>query len=208
MSTVARAENPVSGTAPPSPNTLKQLDLALRWTEGSAAKALHGGVPLELAEPTVEARSAQRSSITDERDPLSFRVVEVDISVVDALIAAADRAFELCDRVDLPAAAQESASSVREQLGRAVGRLVAAQATEVLERAGGPENELPRNIERLIGALLATSPTASGAERGDQQYRRWLARRATDLPPELEACFRRRFRSKLDRINSTEGEDW
>ncbi len=198
VSTMARVENPVPGTAPPSPNTLKQLDIAFGWVKGSAARVLWGGDSIEL--------SNGRPFVGRGKDPLSFRVVEVDIDLVDTLIAAADRCFQLFERSDLPAAVQESARAVKEELGMAVGRLAAAQATEVLERAGGPGHELPKSIERLIGALLATPPTATGIERENQQYRRWLAGAATDLDPALEATFTRRWRSKLDRISLTEGE--
>ncbi|MEV2226945.1 hypothetical protein OIE68_39805 [Nocardia vinacea] len=146
------------------------------------------------------------STSNRDRDPLNFRLVELDIDVVDALITAADRCFQFCDRSDLPEAVQGAAQAVKEQLGIAVGRLAAAQATEVLERVGGPGNEIPKHIERLIGALLATPPTTTGAERENQQYRRWLAGSATDLEPTLADGFVRRWRSKLERINLIEGE--
>ncbi|MFI1920336.1 multiprotein-bridging factor 1 family protein [Nocardia sp. NPDC020380] len=207
VATMARIENPQSNTAPPSPATLRQLDIGLRWTEGSAARALHGGDPMTLGEqPSVaDARGSQPRG-RGEHDPLDFRVVELDVELVDALIAAADRCFQLCDRADLPDAAREAAQAVKAQLGVAVGRLAAAQATEVLERAGGPGNALPTNIERLIGAVLATPPTATGAERENQQYRRWLAGTATDLDPILADTFSKRWRSKLNRISLIEGE--
>ncbi|WP_306363934.1 hypothetical protein [Nocardia sp. CC227C] len=205
VATMARVENPGAGTAAPSPATLRLLDIGLRWTEGSAARALHGGDPTRRGEQAPDAGGRDRCP-GRERDPLNFRLVELDIDVVDALIAAADRCFQLCDRADLPAPAQEAARAVKDQLGVAVGRLAAAQATEVLERAGGPGNEVPRNIERLIGALLAAPPTATGIERENQQYRRWLAGNATDLDPVLAESFVRRWRSKLDRISLIEGE--
>lgn len=207
IATMARVENPGDGTAPPSPTTLRLLDVGLRWTEGSAARALHGGDPTRRGEQVLIADDDDAlPSSRRGRDPLSFRVVEVDVDVVDGLIAAADRCFQLCDRTDLSEAAQEVARTAKEQLGVAVGRLAAAQTTEVLERAGGPGNHIPKNIERLIGALLATPPTATGLEREDQQYRRWLAGSATDLDPALAECFTRRWRSKLDRISLIEGE--
>ncbi|WP_051407363.1 hypothetical protein [Nocardia sp. CNY236] len=207
IATTARVEIPRADTAPPSPATLRLLDTGLRWAEGSAARALHGGDPRSLGEP-VPGSDAHRpvTSGGNENDPLSFRLVELDIDVVDALIAAADRCFQLCDRSDLPESAQEAARVVKEQLGVAIGRLAAAQATEVLERAGGPGNDIPKSIERLIGALLATPPTTTGVERQNQLYRRWLAGSATDLDSALVDRFTRRWQSKLDRISLIEGE--
>ncbi|ATL65108.1 helix-turn-helix domain-containing protein [Nocardia terpenica] len=207
VATMARLENPHAGTAPPSPATLRLLDAGLRWADGSAARALSGGDPLARGEhvPGKDAVDLP-SAPSRERDPLSFRVVELDIDVVGALIAAADRCFQFCDRTDLPTAAQEAAHAVKEQLAVAVGRLAAAQATEVLERAGGPGIEIPPHIERLLGALLVTPPTAIGIERDNQQYRRWLAGSATDLDPALTDAFARRWRSKLGRISLVERE--
>ncbi|WP_157555175.1 helix-turn-helix domain-containing protein [Nocardia crassostreae] len=205
VATMARIESPQGGTAPPSPATLRLLDAGLRWVEGSAARALHGGEPMKLDAQALLAGA--RAPSGREHDPLSFRVIELDIDVVDALIAAADSCFQLCDRTDLPVAAQDCARAAKEQLGVAIGRLAAAQATEVLERAGGPNNEIPKNIERLIGALLAAPPTATGIERENQQYRRWLARTATNLDPALEDRFVRRWQSKLNRIGLIEGEN-
>ncbi|WP_156371095.1 hypothetical protein [Nocardia arizonensis] len=162
---------------------------------------------MALREPVpVEDAHEKLPPSVPERDPLSFRLVELDIDVVDALIAAANRCFQLCDRTDLPEAARGLARAVKDELGAAVGRLAAAQATEVLERAGGPGNQVPKNIERLIGALLAIPPTATGIERENQQYRRWLASSATDLDSDLTDRFTRRWRSKLDRIRLIEGD--
>ncbi|MFE1595037.1 multiprotein-bridging factor 1 family protein [Nocardia sp. NPDC058705] len=201
VATLARVEHPGDGTAPPSPKTLKLLDIGLRWAPGSARLALHGGDPAAVAEPSPTSSSGEIES-----DPLAFRLVEVDIDVVDSLVGAADLFFQLCDRTDLPEAAQQAAQMVKEQLGIAVGRLAAAQATEVLERAGGPGRELPKGIERLLGALLAAPPVTTGGDCEDQQYRRWLAAKAIDLDPAGVDRFTRRWRSKLERIRLTEGE--
>lgn len=204
VATLARVEIPRADTALPSPMTLRLLDTGLRWVEGSAARALRGGEPVKVTEPStvsevVEPRPTQH-------DPLNFRLVEVDIDVVDALIAAADRCFQLCDNADLPDAVAAEARAVKAQLGIAIAGLAAAQATEVLERAGGPDREMPRHIDRLIGALLAAPPSGIGDDRENQQYRRWLAGRLTELDPDRADRFTRRWRSKLKRINLIEGE--
>ncbi|MFD4440521.1 hypothetical protein ACFWPK_12170 [Nocardia sp. NPDC058519] len=185
---------------------MKLLDAGLGWVQGSARATLHGGDPAAVGESMPTGATSSRGPTGFESDPLGFRLVEVDIDVVDSLVAAADVCFQLCDRSDLPEPAQHAARAVKEQLGVAVGRLAAAQATEVLERAGGPGRELPRGIERLIGALLAAPPTATGGEREDQQYRRWLAAKAVDLDSARVERFTRRWRSKLERIRLTEGE--
>ncbi|MFI5782556.1 hypothetical protein [Nocardia sp. NPDC051570] len=205
VATMARIENPRADTAPPSTMTLRLLDHALKWAAGSATRALQGGDPTKLEEQALSANAnVSSSSGGSGRDPLGFRLVELDIDVVDELVAAADRCFQLCDRSDLPEAARDAAHAAKEQLAVAVARLAAAQATEVLERAGGPGNEIPKSIERLIGALLATPPMATGIERENQQYRRWLAGSAADLDPALSDNFARRWRSKLDRISLME----
>ncbi|MEU7140297.1 hypothetical protein ABZ942_12670 [Nocardia sp. NPDC046473] len=197
--TLARIEDPGPDTAPPRPKTLRGLDNSLRMVPGSAARALNGGELEALADtPQVADPDGPASN------PLTFRAVTVDVSVVQSLVAAAEAYDQFCARPDLSEAAAAAAHAIREQLGIAVGKVAAAHATEVLERVGGPGRALPAFIELAYGQYLSAPPTATGADLEDQLYRRWLAGRAADLDPAHVATFTSRWRSKLQHVRLSE----
>lgn len=213
--TLARIEKPSLDTAPPRPKTLRLLDAGLKLVPGNAALTLAGGnlqgieelhADEQLPEPEPElATKPSMPSHADEADPLTFRRVSVDVSVVQRLIAASEQCLAFLDRADLPESARSAARAAKHELGTATGSLAAAHATEVLERAGGPGRDLPLTIELAYRSFLAEPASATGPERNEQLYRRWLAGRAHDLEPERAHEFARRWRAKLDSIHLQEG---
>ncbi|ATL65374.1 hypothetical protein CRH09_03230 [Nocardia terpenica] len=176
----------------PTRGTLEKYDAGLSLRRGSAAAAFHHGADLEEDDGV-------------ESSPLTFRQVQVDVEVVLSIFAAHDSCIQLCHRSDLPESAAEIAQRVEREIKTAGARLSAAYATDVLERAGGPDRELPNAIEVAYREFLtAPPPDATGAERDDQLYRRWLAHRATDLESTQLEYFTARWRAKLDQIRLSE----
>jgi len=202
--TLARLENPDSQMPPPRKATFPKLDLGLQWVPGSAARAWAGGDPVGLEQAEL-ANTESAPAEGPEGNPLTFRQVQVDVDLIQRLFAANDTCLQFFASPELPESVRDSAGRAKQELGVAVAGLFAAYATDVLERAGGPGRDLPGMIDVAFASALTAPPAATGTEREDQLYRRWLAHRAADLDPDLPEKFTARWRAKMSQIRLAEG---
>ncbi|CAM3063786.1 helix-turn-helix transcriptional regulator [Skermania piniformis] len=166
-----------------TPAVLAKLDQGLNWAPGSAVAIMSGGepTPLETSRRAVVAGPQHIPLPVEELTNL------IKLSkVVDTGLAEADadaRAVRLARR------------AMRDFLSRIVGRY----ATELLERNGGPDTQLPAIIELSFGELLDQPLDPDNAlEREEQLYRRWLSGRLTATDVETEDRFRARWQHSQD----------
>lgn len=184
--TMARIEQPTATTAPPRPSTLRHLDTALGWPDGTAASILAGS-----GLPTSGAAGAGPMNLSDA---LSFTTIAMPVDIIGDLVRIADTLI-----TDTPSHA--STKPTLDDLRGVIQRLTAVYATEVLERVGGPGVPIPTAIAVPFRSHL--TPTADLSDdpelRREQLYRRWLA--GVELPtadqhqvPDFEARWRAKRR--------------
>lgn len=169
---------------PPGPTTgvLDKLDLALRWTPGSAAEALAGGAPTD-----------------NTNDQISFGaagVVPMPIGDLTKLLDAFATLREELSRVGRRAEPKrelvEHLMAVGEQT---LGKLASDLVTRILEL----NKDAPLAMDALANILRdqlripALGPTPSDKEA--QRYRRWLT---GDLPDATDDEVRR-WRARADK---------
>ncbi|QNG20173.1 helix-turn-helix transcriptional regulator [Rhodococcus triatomae] len=187
-----RAEN---GTGPdPSIETLRKLDLALRWAPGSAARTLEGGEPVPL-------ESSESRRIPAERPPLRLgpSQIPLDLETLVELLAphgAVNRIAE--EHPGVPGLSDAAA-----ELDRVVSKITGAYVTRLLEVNGGPSGPRQPLLEFAFGHLLEAPPsTADPVEREEALYRRYLYGRGHDLDAATRERYRRRWESATDHVGA------
>lgn len=160
--TVMKIEN-TDGTGPkPGPKTLARLDHALQWMSGTAQRVLGGALSPDLA---VAARSrASTESGTD---------LEAALDPARMII---DHGGEIISYLLSVGQLTELPESVRLQGQELTSILSDFYVTMLLEKYGGPGQDLPEHIRAsILPALTAPEPAADTPDYYRWAYRRWLA---------------------------------
>lgn len=155
-----------SGEVPssqPRPRILMKLDAALRWPAGTAKKVLDGELAAEEAIhlPQGPDRVTDPGSLEAALDP-SRLVTELAARILRYIMATRS----------MPTIAPELAEE-----GDALTEQVSEHyATLLLERHGGPDQQIPDEIANLLFPTLTSPEPARGTpEHHRWAYRRWLA---------------------------------
>jgi transcriptional regulator with XRE-family HTH domain len=188
-----RAEN---GTGPdPSIETLRKLDVALRWAPGSAARTLEGGSPTPLEALDAEERSAPSRPLT-----LGPSEIPLSLDTIIEILGPHTRITKLsAAHPEVPGLADAAAD-----LSRVVSKITGAYVTRLLEVNGGPAGPRQPLIEFAFGHLLEEPPTADDPhEREEALYRRFLYGREEGLDAATRERFWRRWEDAV-RLKDTD----
>jgi len=171
--------------ASPSARTLRRLDHALRWAEGSAARAFGGGDPTPI-EDLPSAHRSGPSAVAADTDS-----VTLSLNVVNDLSDIAKRYEQLAGGIDDPELSAQL-MTVNTDLDLVVDRILRAWLIAQLERRAAPDGPLQRDpmVEMLIGDYLNRTPEPPTPEDAhDLLYLRWLTGRATGIDGMTEGTF-------------------
>ncbi|MFZ2173288.1 MAG: helix-turn-helix domain-containing protein [Rhodococcus sp. (in: high G+C Gram-positive bacteria)] len=184
-----RAEN---GTGPdPSIETLRKLDVALRWAPGSAARTLEGGSPTPVEELDVQERQRHLPAGALALGPSEIPL-ELD-TIIDILGPQTEIAKISAAHPEVPGLADAAGN-----LTRVVSKITGAYVTRLLEVNGGPAGPRQPLVEFAFGHLLE-EPTGvtDPREREEAQYRRFLCGRDEILDSATRERFWRRWESSV-----------
>ncbi|EME23401.1 helix-turn-helix domain-containing protein [Rhodococcus triatomae] len=179
----------------PSARTLRRLDVALRWTDGSAARVLTGGTPVPVEDvPPPGGVDADADSVT------------LSLAIVGDLSDLAKRYERLAsDHHGDPLAAE--LGRVNERFDLLVDRVMRTWLTVQLERrmtpteAGAAAGSPPGDpvVEMLLGDYLDRTPRPPTAQDADElRYLRWLTGRADDVDPPTQQRYLARWRARQE----------
>ncbi|EOM75952.1 hypothetical protein Rrhod_2706 [Rhodococcus rhodnii LMG 5362] len=188
-----RAEN---GTGPaPSAETLRKLDLGLRWEPGSAARTLAGGepTPIEDVAPPPRRRAPELQ--------LGPRQIPLDLETLVDLLGPQGRLSRLAlEHPEIGALAEISAD-----LDDVVGSITGAYVTRLLEANGGPEGPRQPLLEFAFGHLLEVPAAANDPDELEEAlYRRFLYGRTADMDTHTRERFRQRWETNRQRWQRSE----
>lgn len=189
-----RAEN---GTGPdPSIETLRKLDVALRWVPGSAARTLEGGVPNPLEQVGEEQVGEQPRRV--EHPPLALgpSQIPLDLETIVEILGPHSKINKISEaHPDVPGLSDAAAD-----LNRVVSKITGAYVTRLLEVNGGPAGPRQPLVEFAFGELLEVAPEFDDPdEYEDARYRRFLSGRDQDLDAQTCERFRRRWEEAVAR---------
>lgn len=178
-----RAEN---GTGPdPSIETLRKLDIALRWVPGSAARTLEGGVPTPL-----EGEGSAIPAVVRPQLALGPTHIPLDLETIVEILGPHSTINRLAEANPDVAGLSEAA----EDLNKVVSKITGTYVTRLLEVNGGPTGPRQPLIEFAFGELLNTPPDfADPVEYEEARYRRFLSGRHQDLDDQTRERFHRRW---------------
>ncbi|MFD1812066.1 XRE family transcriptional regulator [Rhodococcus gannanensis] len=179
----------------PSARTLRRLDVALRWVDGSAARVLTGSAPVPVEDLSSPGGvDADADSVT------------LSLALVGDLSDLAKRYEQLAsDHRGEPFAVE--LGRVNERFDLLVDRIMRAWLTVQLERrtkspgAGHAAGHAIGDpvVEMLLGDYLDRSsqpPTAEDAD--DLRYLRWLTGRADDVDTPTQQRYLARWRARQE----------
>jgi hypothetical protein len=179
--TLAKAE--AGALDDPRPSTLSKFDTALQWTPGSAARAYWEGV---------EPNPRERRHRPLERGAGS---ISLRIDQVLALMATQSKLDEL---VSQQAGGHINASLVAEAIATLrspISDIVGQFVTDLLERNYQEKSETMQPVIGYAFAELLSPPVdRDDRQREEKLYRRWLLGKHTEVPSDLQAAFRRKWR--------------
>jgi len=158
------------------PDTLRKLDVALKWEPGSAAAILAGGDP-----KPVRAGGTQNVAV----GPPGIRV---PAETIGQLVRVAQ---EITDRA---AAESPGMQESAERLNAAIQPLYAQYVTKLLEANRRQAGALAPLVA-ILGPFLDRPVSPSDHDWEDSAYRRWLAGMEVDG---LDDAVRRRFQARLE----------
>ncbi|GAB88134.1 hypothetical protein GORHZ_006_00030 [Gordonia rhizosphera NBRC 16068] len=179
-------------TARPDFVTLGKLDRALKWTAGSAGRALQGGEPTPL--PSDASEQPQAMPVDTRRRPAQ-PVTAIDHGVILRTDALADLTRKGRALDELPALTTDLTSSVAE-LRHAIDRITRAwiiRQTEIARR-----DDTLSDLILVLDDHLRSPPTAgTQADIDDLRYLRWLAGYETTTDEDQQR-YERRFAKALE----------
>lgn len=195
-----RAEN---GTGPdPSIETLRKLDVALRWVPGSAARTLDGGVPdpvEQAAEQQLrEEQAGEPPQRRVEHPPLALgpSQIPLDLETIVEILQPHSKINKISEsHPDVPGLSDAAAD-----LNRVVSKITGAYVTRLLEVNGGPAGPRQPLVEFAFGELLEVPPEFDDPDEHEEaRYRRFLSGRDQDLDAQTCERFRRRWEEAVAR---------
>ncbi|AII05597.1 helix-turn-helix domain-containing protein [Rhodococcus opacus] len=191
-----RAEN---GTGPdPSIETLRKLDVALRWAPGSAARTLDGGHPTPL-----EALDGDDRSPTPRPLTLGPSEIPLDLDTIIEILGPHTQITKLsAAHPEVPGLAEAAG-----ELSRVVSKITGAYVTRLLEVNGGPAGPRQPLVEFAFGHLLEEPSTVTDPrELEEARYRRFLYGRGEDLDAATRERFWRRWEDAVKLVATEDPE--
>lgn len=168
----------------PRPSTLSKFDTGLQWMPGSAARTYWDGQ---------EPRPRERSRTTRPLEP-GTDAVWLPLEHALQLLVAQSRLTELVDGAHRPVAVSELEPLV-DRLRDTISMIVGHFVTDLLERNRTEDRQTTQPlIEFAFAELLSEPVDDDDPERLEKLYRRWLLGKASELPDDTIASFRRRWR--------------
>jgi transcriptional regulator with XRE-family HTH domain len=174
-----------------SPEVLAKLDSGLGWTDGSAARALAGGVPICQDTPTEQSNQ-----------PVPEASVALPITIVATLLDAARSINELVAG-DVDVVVIDRIRRHLDELDSAIDPVLRRYITGLLETHARTDSNSPLPVQlAAIEHLLDTRSVPEPTDFDDSRYRRWLVGHRAHVDLATETRYRRRLHSPTTQHDS------